>query len=173
MSQASGSLILFTDGSLENGRATIGMVLLNVVQSRAWWASSEVPSSWMSTWREFGVEHPICEVELLALVCALSLWSSELYRQRSLVFVDNNASLDAVIRNKSSSSAMRQLLCTFAELDSRVQWLAWYGRVPSHSNVADAPSRGSVPRLPEPWSLAECHFLWESLPKLDDLRADR
>ena len=64
---------------------------------------------------------------------------------------------------------MRQLLCISAELDARVQWLPWFGRVPSHSNIADAPSRFSVPVLQNDWSLTECQFLWDSIPWHDAL----
>ena len=165
LTPSSKPLLLFTDGAFEGGHASVGMVLLNPSLARAWWAGSVVPPSWLEYWKLHGVEHPICEIELLALICGLSLWSSDLERQRCLTFVDNNASLDAVIRNKSSSGPMRHLLCLLADLDSRVQWMSWYGRVPSHSNVADAPSRGTVPVLPNGWLLTECQFLWDSLPE--------
>eukprot|EP00971_Amphidinium_carterae_P070396 1392423-Amphidinium_carterae.1 len=65
---------------------------------------------------------------------------------------------------------MQNLLCTFADLDSRYQSLMWFSRVPSASNIADDPSRLLEPVIPEGWTSEEFTATW---PVMDKLGADR
>eukprot|EP00971_Amphidinium_carterae_P104711 2073671-Amphidinium_carterae.1 len=73
---------------------------------------------------------------------------------KCIAFVDNNAALDAIIKNASRSTSMRRLLCCLADLDAQFHIMAWFERVPS-SNCADGPSRLKSFKM-EGWSSSEC-----------------
>ena len=63
------------------------------------------------------------------------------------MFGDNFTANDVFIRGTSSIRMWRDLLMQLEMLDERFQALAWMTRVPSSSNVADPPSRGSLEEL--------------------------
>ena len=64
-----------------------------------------------------------------------------------VVFCDNSAALAALITGRSSNEWMMRIIqSVFMWEDDNVIGL-WYERVPSHANVADAPSRGDFSQL--------------------------
>ena len=109
-------------------------------------------------WKDAGVEHPICEVEMLAVLSVYSTWGPLTRGSRCIAFIDNTSCLDALIRNKTSSDPMRPLLCEFATLEFEYQITWWLTRVPSHSNAADYPSRLKEPCVPSGWSAFEWRY---------------
>ena len=60
---------------------------------------------------------------------------------RLLVFIDNEASLGALIAGKSTSPITRAIVELAADWECSSCPGVWYERVASHSNPADAPSR--------------------------------
>jgi hypothetical protein len=64
--------------------------------------------------------------------------------RRVLYFVDNNAARDSSIRGDSDSLASRTLLTIFHAADISEPAWHWFSRVPTHSNIADDPSRLKV-----------------------------
>eukprot|EP00971_Amphidinium_carterae_P005132 102280-Amphidinium_carterae.1 len=81
---------------------------------------------------------------------------------KCIAFVDNNAALDALIKNTSRSVSMRRLLCSLADLDAQYHTMTWYERVPSFSNCADGPSRLKAFKM-EGWSASACEVVWPTL----------
>ena len=76
-------------------------------------------------------------------------WSRRLRRRSTFYFVDNEAAKNTLITAYSSHPIVSKLLSAAAGLDVTDSSLSWFERVPSPSNVADAPSRGEPPlRLP-------------------------
>ena len=60
-----------------------------------------------------------------------------------LWWVDNESARYGLIKGISDSMTMCDLIQAFAIEDSRAPSYSWYERVPSFSNIADGPSRGS------------------------------
>ena len=68
-------------------------------------------------------------------------------RSRLLAFIDNKASLGALIAGKSTSSITRAIVELAADWECSSCPGVWYERVASHPNPADAPSRFSCDGL--------------------------
>ena len=89
----------------------------------------------------------IAELETLAVFIGLKLFSHVLAGNDVVVFCDNSAALAALITGRSSNEWMMRIIqSVFMWEDDNVIGL-WYERVPSHANVADAPSRGDFTQL--------------------------
>ena len=64
-----------------------------------------------------------------------------------MAYVDNEASRLALIKAYSSTKLGNVILSNFVSLEDKVQWKVWFGRVASHSNPSDAPSRLEISDL--------------------------
>ena len=84
----------------------------------------------------------IFEAELLALVVAMELWSALFQHAPVLFFIDNNGARDVAISGNGRFLISRLLLDILLSREMEAGVYAWYARVPSPSNPADAPSRG-------------------------------
>ena len=75
---------------------------------------------------------------------ALRAWGNRLAGKHLISFVDNEGSKYSLVRGYSDSPSI-SFLCGLADavLDEH-RILAWFSRVPSFSNIADAPSRGET-----------------------------
>ena len=69
-----------------------------------------------------------------------------------LVFIDNEAARAGLVRGSSACPASGLLIEAVVDRDLRDHALMWYARVPSASNLADAPSRGQAPEHLPGWS---------------------
>ena len=85
----------------------------------------------------------IFEAELLALVVAASLWQPLFGGCPTVFYVDNNSARDVAISGCGRSTVANILLDFLLEVEMNSGAFAWYSRVPSPSNPADDPSRGS------------------------------
>ena len=140
-------VLIFTDGSLEyeDGKpiAKIGGVCITPNATSVFGAT--VPESLMRAWSEDGAkEHVIGLVELYGVLVALNTWNDLICNERILIFVDNWPVVDALVKGTSSQATWRDMLMVFEKLDEKQQSLHWVGRVPSSSNPADPPSRGTL-----------------------------
>ena len=97
----------------------------------------------MNEWASTGKKHLIGPTELLAVVVARATWQRWLDTQRAIFFIDHAGVLAAGIKGKARDQEWRRLLLALEKADEH-PCLAWYTRVPSPSNAADPPSRGSV-----------------------------
>ena len=85
----------------------------------------------------------IFEAELLALLVCFAIWKKQLRHRPCVFFIDNNATRDVNISGRARSSPGSELVADLLALEDSSGVNAWYARVPSLSNVADGPSRGS------------------------------
>jgi len=69
-----------------------------------------------------------------------------------LCFVDNEAARAGLIRGSSSNAESAKIIEAIVDKDLADMSLFWYARVPSPSNLADAPSRGVAPQSLEDWA---------------------
>jgi hypothetical protein len=101
-----------------------------------------VPQKLVAAWKRDGDKiQVIGQAELLPLALARRQWNVKFRHRRLLGFVDNDSARQALIRGWSPSVSSTKIIQEMlnAEIEDQV-WI-WYGRVPTHSNPADAPSR--------------------------------
>eukprot|EP00435_Cladocopium_sp_Y103_P036742 s2741_g9.t1 len=152
--------ILFTDGSLEYADsgaavANIGALLVSP-EGVSRYFGCEVPLDILKSWQVNGREHVIGIIELYACVVALAEWQSLLRGQRTILFVDNYGAQDCLIKGSAGVETWRKLLMVLEDVDDDLFSYLWVTRVPSHSNPADFPSRGSVAELAYLGDLIAC-----------------
>ena len=109
--------------------------------------SCRVSPSIVDSWRVSGQKQIIGQGELFPILVARHTWREKLVGRLIIHFIDNNSAKDALIKGHSqhpvSMSIVEQVWTQELELHSG----SWYDRVPSDSNPADDPSRGSCQEL--------------------------
>lgn len=129
--------------------------------------SEVIPQSLMQCYTQSS-ENPIYLIELLAALVALKLWGNKCKQQFSVSFIDNEASRAALIKAWSDVSHANRILRVYVDDEMLHGWKPWFGRVPSHSNPADDPSRLVVAGLIQA-NVVQDVFDWNSiLPRLVD-----
>eukprot|EP00971_Amphidinium_carterae_P243204 4829779-Amphidinium_carterae.1 len=143
--------ILYTDGAVEGSCCGYGAVLampgreIRVIKG-------EVPEATVNHWRSFGIKHCIAQVEMYPVVVAKLTWRRLLAGTDLVLYTDNESVKEALVKGHSANVMSRELLYRNAELDLCLGLRVWVSRVPSESNPADDPSRGSGElRLRTPW----------------------
>ena len=134
-------VLVFTDGASEGCIHTVGGVLIDQCSGPPQIFSGVVPASLTEAWGA-ELKHIIGPVELYAVILARSVWHKILCRRRCIYFVDNNSSMDCLIRGTSASRIFRELLLCFEKLELSGPSWPWFSRVASESNISDKPSRG-------------------------------
>ena len=86
----------------------------------------------------------------------MNTWTHLITGERLLIFADKWPVVDALVKGVSTQVTWRDMLMVFEELDEKQQSLHWVGRVPSASNPADPPSRGTLAGLEFLRSFATC-----------------
>lgn len=86
----------------------------------------------------------IFEAETLAALIAVKVWSSFMSNQKCLLFVDNEGTKFSLLKGFNENVIVDKLAELFVCLESELHSYTWLCRVPSLSNVADAPSRGDL-----------------------------
>ena len=91
-------------------------------------------------------QRAIHQAEVYPALIALELWAERLRGRRVLLFVDNDAAKECLIkgttRPKSSPKLVSDFWCRAAEYELYI----WVERVASAANPADAPSSRACPR---------------------------
>ena len=86
-------------------------------------------------------KHPIFELELLPVWCALFTWSGFLQNSQAVFYLDNEGAKAALINGATSTENGRLIIQQFVLKELQIQMRVWFSRVPTSSNLADAPSR--------------------------------
>ncbi|CAE7303252.1 SLC24A2 [Symbiodinium sp. CCMP2592] len=82
-----------------------------------------------------------------AVLTARKVFHQSLSGRYCVYFIDNDGVLLSYIKGTSSSKPMRDILLMWESLEMHAHTWAWWARVPSASNPADAPSRGELDEL--------------------------
>ena len=136
-------ILIFTDGAWEDGRAGIGAVIIDLSTNFSVVLEGSVPDPLLQMWlREVG-DQLICQIELYTMVVIRWVYASLLQGRRTIWWVDNHAARYSLIKGSSSSLTMKDLCREFYRHEAVAPTFSWIERVPSPSNIADAPSRGS------------------------------
>ena len=142
-------LVLFTDGACEpsdsGSLTTCGAVLLDPRTKSALTFGVTVSKELTSTWeKETGKKQLVTEAELLPQLLARRLWKDRLSGAKLLSFIDSEPAKFALIRGTSDVSTCADIAAAVSLFDAQQSVWTWYSRVPSASNIADAPSRLQV-----------------------------
>ena len=134
---------VFTDGAYEPDSdilASIGAVLISPTGTPVQCFGEAVPRTLVDELLQHS-SHPIYELEVLPVVMATRLWMKFLMGCPTVYFLDNVAARATYIKGVGATPSSIIMLKDFVRLEARLRIYSWFGRVPSHSNVADSPSR--------------------------------
>ena len=136
-----GNVLVFTDGSWEQGVAGIGAVVLDPVTNTRLVFEDMVDDRLLEKWRKLVGDQLICQIELVVLVLIRWELKEDFEGRRIFIFVDNNAARSAILKGTSRSSSMYTLVQAFYAVETTNPGYWWLERVPSSSNPSDEPSR--------------------------------
>lgn len=143
----SSPLYMFTDASFSPENVDwpcgVGGVLLDSVGVQLAAFSCKLDLAALSVLGYPAKSTVIFEAELLALLVGLVLWKKPLRGRPCVCYVDNNATRDVAIAGRARTQPGLDLVSKLLRLEDSIGLIAWYARVPSLSNIADAPSRNS------------------------------
>ena len=135
--------IIFTDGAYEPGStcvASIGGVLVSPQGNVVHYFGEQLNDTLVSDFEQDS-EHPIYELEILPILVAVKLWSRLLANSQVVFYIDNEAARSAFIQGVGFTPVAKQLTVWYDDLEVELGLITWFGRVASHSNLADGPSR--------------------------------
>ena len=143
------NILVFSDGAFEQGHATWGFFILDTADDSCWVDGGAVDDNLSAVWLNAVGEQIITQVELYAVLMARTFLDKTAAGRKIIYFIDNDGARDALIRGFSESSASLSIIYQFYRQERDAPSSLWFARVPSHSNVSDAPSRGLVKQTAE------------------------
>ncbi|CAE7203386.1 ubiad1 [Symbiodinium sp. CCMP2592] len=133
---------VFTDASFEpDFTGGLGGVLISPLGSVVSWFGLPLSESDIRPLIPVDAITGIGELETVAVVVAFMLWSQHLASSDCMAYLDNEGARFALIKGYSASWAVTRVCHVFARTCEQSTLLPWCARVPSSSNIADAPSR--------------------------------
>ena len=162
-------VMVFTDGAYEpDGPSFIGSagtVIIDEVLGIRKVFQVEVPESSCEHWKRFGAKQIIMYLELWPILVFLAGCSKD-FVKRQIFYIDNdNAVRDALIKESSPICNIFNMFAICSYFISRCHVGAWFTRVASVSNPADAPSRSEARAISDQLGAELC----EPLRPSDDL----
>ena len=143
-----GTLLLFVDGACEpssdhstNSVTSIGAILVNELGQGLHFFGLRLPVAVTGPWSGGCKENLVFEAEVLPYTLALACWGETLKGKHVLVFIDNDGARHSWIRGTADSFYARSMIHSGTLLESELDVSAYFCRVPTHSNLADGPSR--------------------------------
>ena len=104
--------------------------------------SGAIVKDWLATGDK---QRPIHQAEVYPALIALELWAERLRGRRVIMFVDNDAAKECLIKGTTKARASAQLVANFWCKAAETELFIWVERVASAANPADAPSRRACP----------------------------
>ena len=100
-----------------------------------------VPDEIIAKWRAGRHWQVIGQAELAPVLIATKLWEQRLRNRHVIIWIDQNAARQGLIKGYSPSEHSAAVIDSALEALSRVGAFPWFARVPTTSNIADLPSR--------------------------------
>jgi hypothetical protein len=137
-----GVVVVYTDASFTGRRGRgiqhLGIVVWDEVTGEKWYSSAACPSYILE---RFATDWIICQLELLAVLCAQLTYPEVLRGRQVIHFIDNTPALSAVVHGYSSRPDMAELTNMYHLAVACNEVRVWHEYVPSKANIADIPSR--------------------------------
>lgn len=102
-----------------------------------------LPPSVTKAWQRAGKDQLIFEAELLPYVIALHLWSDKIAGSNCFIYIDNETAKSSWINGSADLLHARHMIYEGASREAELNVTPYFCRVPTHSNLAEEPSRGS------------------------------
>ena len=138
------SWLVFTDGACEGPegckQGSIGGVLVNPDGTLVSFFGGLLPDVLMQSFMAKS-RNPIYELEVLPVFVASMLWGKAVRYSQVCWYLDNEAARSACIKAYGATCLADALVSEFIRIEMSHQLKSWFGRVPSVSKIADAPSR--------------------------------
>ena len=138
------SWVVFTDGACEgpDGAKTgsIGGVLVCPRGTLVQFFGGQVPVDLMELLLSKS-KNPIYELEVMPILVAILLWGATCERAQVCWYLDNEAGKSAFLKAYGATEVADGMVQDFTRHEMELQIKSWFSRVPSASNIADAPSR--------------------------------
>ncbi len=138
------NLIVFSDGAFEKEVATWGFFIFDTADDTCITEGGTISAELTRAWMNSVGDQIITQVELFAVLIARVQLEKATRGRKVVYFIDNDAARDSLIKGYSDSKASMNVIYQFFALERTSPSSLWFARVPSHSNVSDAPSRGLV-----------------------------
>ena len=135
--------LVFSDGACEgeqNKEGTVGAILVNPEGELTQYFAEKVPTRLMDKLLSHSA-HPIFELELIPVGCAMSLWGPQMRHSQCVVYLDNEAARGALSHAATNTEHGQKIIERFVKEEMLYQIKMWFARVPTSSNLADKPSR--------------------------------
>ena len=91
-----------------------------------------------NSWRNRNIQY---ELEILPLLVAVKIWSTNIVGKLVVHYLDNDAARSAYVRAHASTDLGAALIAEYVEFEYKCRFSPWFARVASHSNPSDEPSR--------------------------------
>ena len=142
---------IFTDGACETSdddtkTGGVGGVLVSSSGQYIQHFGAKLPQNWMDYFLTHS-RHPIHEIEVLPVLISFYVWRKFISFSQVLHYTDNDSCRYALMKGAGETPVAKCLVSSIMEQEHLMQTKSWYGRVPSHSNPSDDPSRGSCESL--------------------------
>ena len=137
-------ILVFTDGACEKEGTSIGGVIVTpegVVECFGAMLNEETIKAWKKRAEQFQV---IGQAELYPIYISKLTWANLLKGKRVLYFVDNESARLALVKAYSPVILSLEIIVRCQMFDYEMETNSWYARVPTASNIGDAPSRMTV-----------------------------
>ena len=139
-------LVLFTDGACEPGadgalEASCGAVLFIPGRRGPKYFGARVGQVLLDRWTSLGSKQVVGQAELFPVVLAKWAWAADFKDMPVIEFIDNDSARFGLVSGSSPSPLSTALIAASSASDCLLGSFCWVARVPSWSNVADAPSR--------------------------------
>ena len=147
---------IFTDACFEpdssSVKAGIGAVLVDSSGKATHFFAANLKDELVDDINKSQRKTIIFELELFAFLCAVIGRKQFITNCAVVVYTDNDAVRDCLISCNTSSSNARPILDLYLKVEFQAAFNAWMSRVPTDSNIADAPSRGRLSNTQIYWS---------------------
>ena len=141
-------VLLFVDGACDQTpdgiRVSIGAVLFDPLEpgSGPRYFGTLVGEPLVRQWSNNGdKEQLIGQAELLPVLLAKSIWKDVFKNRPNITFIDNDSARYGLIRGYSPVLDSSRIISESWMFDAVLGTASWFARVPTASNIADAPSR--------------------------------
>lgn len=160
------TFIVFTDGACEGSDVKaggVGGVLVDPCGRILRHFSEHVPVAYMAKLLSDS-ENPIYELELLPIYLAMVLWRKFFSGMQTVFYLDNDAARASLCRAQGSTDNAVLTMENIIIIEDSECLKTWYARVPTHSNIADDPSRHECKALEQMGSVRH-KIDWDQLLK--------
>ena len=126
--------LIFSDGACEgeqNKEGTVGAILVNPEGELVQYFAEKVPTRLMDKLLSHS-SHPIFELELLPVGCAMSLWGPQMRHSQCVVYLDNEAAKGALSHAATNTEHGQKIIERFVKEEMLYQIKMWFARVPTN-----------------------------------------